>query len=851
MGLLLVEAAPIDVKEAWNRAILHAGGCSLCPLRIQPGRMEPTGSKKPLVYMLGEAPGKEEVKQGRQFVGSSGQVLRRYVPKDWLPDLRWNNSVRSHPPKNRDPTDRELECCRPSIIADIERTKPETIFGFGNVPLKWVSGFSGISLWRGRRMPVYVGSHKCWYYAFMHPAFFLRQRGERGESEDIRAFEFDMRRAFAEVDAGLPMPDPHTPEMAREGVEIVRDYNEHGLAQIEAFLAGAAREPDNGLDYETNRLRPYEDGAKILSAAVSIGSKTLAWGIDHPGADWVPRHRQRLDEIWGRYLRQAKARKAVHNLSFEQEWSGVTYGLDVIRAGLWEDTSVQAAVLDERKGNHKPGCFSLEFLVQQYFGFNIKKISGVNRNELERTPLPRVLTYNAVDAKYHLLLLWEQRLRLTAEKLQEVYDLTLRRVPTLVHAQIRGIPVNQATVRDLRKKYQGRVDDLLSEIFAQPVIQRFEKEQKKDFEPFSAPDVIFVFHKLLGRKECEVLDKYKKETKLSAGEEVLEKIDHPLSKLIIKLRKANRNRSAYIDSISDDDEDTCLFPDGLLHPTYNTIFSETGRLSAENPNLMGFPKRDHESKEVRCSVIAGKDDELAMTFDYGQIEARVAAMFTHDKRFCKALWERYDIHGDWARRIAMEYPARIGGKKFLNDKQVMKDLRTDIKNQWTFPLIFGASLDSIAGYLKIPVEYLKPVHRQFWREFAEIKNWQDRTFAFYKKHGYVACLTKRRRRAPLSFNQLINSPIQGTACDIFTDAMCRLSELGDPRVQLAIPIHDDMVFLRVKAQELDEVAEKIIDTMINVPFDFVNVPIAVEMSFGKNWGDLQEFGTFSSDQWKR
>lgn len=247
-----------------------------------------------------------------------------------------------------------------------------------------------------------------------------------------------------------------------------------------------------------------------------------------------------------------------------------------------------------------------------------------------------------------------------------------------------------------------------------------------------------------------------------------------------------------------------------------------------------------------------------LSFDYGQIEARVIAMFTKDPVYVKALWDGFDVHGDWARRIAADYPERIGGRKMLSDKKAMKDFRGDIKNQWTFPLIFGAKRSSVAGYLNIPEDVIAPHFEDFWDEFRETKVWQEKMLKFYRKYGYVECLTGRRRHGPLSLNMVFNTPVQGTAADIVCDGWCRLSETKDPELQFEIQVHDDLISLRVPDGRLEAVAEKAINILLDVPFDFVNVPLTIEMSVGRNWmpfdktgniDGMEEFGTFSSDSW--
>jgi DNA polymerase I-like protein with 3'-5' exonuclease and polymerase domains len=85
--------------------------------------------------------------------------------------------------------------------------------------------------------------------------------------------------------------------------------------------------------------------------------------------------------------------------------------------------------------------------------------------------------------------------------------------------------------------------------------------------------------------------------------------------------------------------------------------------------------------------------------------------------------------------------------------------------------------------------------------------------------------------------------------EIVLDAVCRLSETGDPELQPELSIHDDITYLRVPEERVDTIAERVISMMLAVPFDWVNVPITAELSVGENWMELEEIGTFSSDTW--
>lgn len=843
---------PVNSKLP-SKELLHKLECKGCPLdRIRSNRsphMEPTGSKRPLVYFLGPMPSEADDENGEQFTGNPGRLLQHQIPREFKKDaIRYNHVVRCKT-KSGEPQFTEIECCRPSIVRDIEETKPDAIFGFGPGPLYWALHRSGINDWRGRRIPIVVGTHRCWFYPMLSPDYIHRLRnkhhGEKSKAEKAdweHVWEMDLKRAFKEVAAGLPPPAVHLPAQATDGVEWLTG-RPGDLDKLERFLRRAAEADAVGVDYETTALRPYRTEAEFVTCSVAIDGYALAWPFHHPQARWTPSELKKVYQIWGWFLRQPKVRKAVHNLPFEMEWSAVKMGEDVLRAGLWEDTMVQAAILDERVGNSKPGCLSLDFLVLQHFGLSLKELSPLNKANLKGEPLEDVLRYNGMDAKYHLALFRAQNARLEDEGLQSVYEQHLPRIPTVVLTQIKGLHVDFQMVQSLSDKYQGRLEQLEKEIWALPCCDDYYKKFGKEYSPTANDDHKRMLWDVLGFDNGwdEKRDKY------STDEDVLKTIDHPIAKLVLEHRHATKRLSTYVEPLKPHSK--LVYPGGLLHPIINTVFAETGRTTSEQPNEQNFPKRDSEARELRRQVSAPKGQIIAAC-DYGQIQVRNIAMESGDKVLIQYLWDRHDFHMDWTRKLAQAHPPRIGGEKYLEDKKALKTFRTDVKNQWTFPLFFGAKLSTACYYLDMPERAVKPLYDEFWDTFSGVRNWQQRLVDTYRRKGYVENLTGRRRRAPLSENQIINSPIQADEADIVLSAMARLSETGDTHLQAIMNIHDDLTF-QLPTDNLDGYVDTIIETMISPPFDFINVPIVVEVSIGGNWCDLEEVIVASSDTWKK
>src|SRR5216684_7939641 len=271
--------------------------------------MEPTGSNKPLVLMLAEAPGKVEDEKNEQMVGDSGKFLRPLIPNYFRDKVAWDNIIRCRPPKNRDPEKIEVECCRPRHISYIEQIKPKAIFGFGNVPLEWVINQTGISKWRGRRIPVKIGNHECWYYPMFHPSFLIRNGDNNTKSTNQDkinnkvAFEFDLKRAFGEVyKDNLPSPIIHTTKETKDDIVCITGKEPNALKTVLNFLKFASQKEYSGLDYETQNLRPYLEDSRILTIAVSTLEQTLAFGLNHPQVGWSKREKEVLNEAYVDYL---------------------------------------------------------------------------------------------------------------------------------------------------------------------------------------------------------------------------------------------------------------------------------------------------------------------------------------------------------------------------------------------------------------------------------------------------------------------------------------------------------------------------------------------------------------------
>ena len=347
-------------------------GCAVCPLNslekhLETPKMLAVGPDDAKVYVLGEAPGENEDKEGQAFVGKAGRLLRDHFPTvvDWE-DTRRHNTIRCRPPGNRDPALVEISSCRGYIEEDIQKVRPKVIIGTGAVPLHWMIGLKGISSWRGRQIPVKVGNHVCWFYPVMHPSYVARTGDSKSPHSQV--LRRDIQRAI-ELANSRHEPPYTPPDRIAGGVTTYDGSDMSQLVPLEQDLRRIARYKEVGYDYETWPLRPYHSKSQLISAAAGPANDVVAFPIEH--ADVCEGWTKRAKELLGWFILNS-GRKICHNLVFEMEWTAKKFHPYFLRRTQWGDTQAQAYALNESD----PKMKSLDNVVLSLFGFKLKAVSN-------------------------------------------------------------------------------------------------------------------------------------------------------------------------------------------------------------------------------------------------------------------------------------------------------------------------------------------------------------------------------------------------------------------------------------------------------------------------------------------
>jgi DNA polymerase-1 len=422
--------------------------------------------------------------------------------------------------------------------------------------------------------------------------------------------------------------------------------------------------------------------------------------------------------------------------------------------------------------------------------------------------------------------------RLEANGLLEIYrDIELPLIPIIKMAEEKGVVIDKDYLKTLSKEYHKELEILEKKIW---------KHAGKEFNinsPKQLGEILFDTLNL-SVKGLKKTEGGARSTRVSE----LEKLrgEHPIVEEIMAHREWQKLLSTYIDAIP-----PLVASDGRLHTHFLQAGTTTGRFSSINPNLQNIPIKSDAGRKIRRAFVADKGCVL-LALDYSQIELRVAAILSEDKDLIKIFKDGDDVHAAVA--------SRVFGVK---EKDVTKEMRRQAK-VINFGIIYGMGINALKENLGGTRVEAEEFYNQYFKKFPGVAEYLDGVKTEVSKLGYTSTLFGRRRyfpmiKSPIQYirasaeRMAVNAPIQGTAADIIKIAIKRADEaikenkLSD-KVSLLLQVHDELIY-EVKEGSEKEASKIIGDAMEGVLKDKTKnpheVPILVNVSVGKNWGEMK------------
>jgi DNA polymerase-1 len=316
----------------------------------------------------------------------------------------------------------------------------------------------------------------------------------------------------------------------------------------------------------------------------------------------------------------------------------------------------------------------------------------------------------------------------------------------------------------------------------------------------------------------------------AAGELAKLKKEHKIVEKIEEYRELFKLKTTYLDTLPE-----MVDKNKRIHTTFNQAVTATGRLSSSDPNLQNIPIKTDLGQLMRTAFVAEKGYKL-ISADYSQIDLRVVAHVSGDKKMIETFFRGEDVHRVTAAEI---------NKVALS--QVTEKMRSAAK-ALNFGVIYGMSVFGFSEAAGIERDEAKKFIDEYMNKFSGIAQYMRNTKEFAKKNGYVETELGRRRYIPeinspnfqvqnAGERMAINMPIQGMAADIVKLAMIKISReyKNNSDIRMLLQVHDEII-LEVKEEIAEEVAKKIKIIMENIYK--LKVPLIVNVNTGDNWGEI-------------
>lgn len=224
------------------------------------------------------------------------------------------------------------------------------------------------------------------------------------------------------------------------------------------------------------------------------------------------------------------------------------------------------------------------------------------------------------------------------------------------------------------------------------------------------------------------------------GEEILQKINNPVAKVILKYRTVDKLLGTYIDKLPE-----CVNPnDKRIHCSFNQYGANTGRFSSSEPNLQNIPSHN---KDIRKMFVASPGYVL-MSSDYSQQEPKVMTQMCGDEKMLRAYQEGKDLYAQIA-AIAFntEYQNCLEFYPDGTTNKEGKERRTSAKSI-LLGILYGRGIKSVAEQLHTTKEKAQLIQDKIFKGFPAIPKFERDSMNMALELGYVTTLWGRKRRLP-------------------------------------------------------------------------------------------------------
>lgn len=687
--------------------------------------------------------------------------------------------------------------------------------------------------------------------------------------------------------------------------EVVRT-----LPQLKGLYNKMMKVDEFAFDTETNTLRVYGDNKDFKLVGISI-----SWGAYNnyyiPTGHVFDNNQLPVKTVV-KYLKPVFERENIriigHNLKFDLNVLD-RVGIHITTNDLF-DTMITSWLCNENEPKGlKDNSQRILKIDQTHFGDVLSTVTkeqkasvGLKGNQKPTYDLVSVENgspYALADSYYTWCLYIHYLEELEKEEMEKIFYKTYPQfLRTLYNMERRGITVDVPKLKKMGIDMQKDLEELeyrmleiagvhLELSSSQQLVQLlFGYDQFKTVDPkilqasFKFP-VISTTPKGVPQVNNATLEKLVKTSyKVKRKQEGLE-----FCQLLLEHKKISKLKSAFVDGLLEQ-----IYDDGKVHPSFNVVGTDSGRISCASPNLMQMPNASEDDKyQIRDVFIGsmnektGKRDKI-ISVDYSNLEVRVMAHFSKDPSLLTAFAEGKDLHGNTAKMMFnLDCDPNEVKKLHPNLRQVGKVIAFLLQYGGSASTLYetltaeGEDLDSQAKEMKCKngLEVAQKYMDMYFKGFPGIASFMKHQKKFAHRNGFINTLVGRKRRLPdihsSNFGKVsycerlsVNACIQGSGADIMINAQNRIEgtnpcnvtkfyldeygvtekfiaseRLKELDCKMLVQIHDELLF-ECPEENCEEAIQIIRDCMI-YPFG-EKVKLNVDLEIGSGYSDSYQGG---------
>lgn len=632
-------------KEA-NPRPLKSGdvGCERCPLYKRSNTVccESDGPVKAPVFLVGEALGENEDREGVPFIGDAGMKLNYLLRRAGLKrkEVRIGNSARCRPPGNKTPNKSQLVACYPYLLHDILEGKPKVIVAMGAAATHALFGQAReLYSWRGfpeRRTFRYetkkgkVYEHTCWVIATYHPAGCLRD----WRYDDLAVFDLQLAKHYARGREILKWPGTKTKvyRTLKGVLGLIRK-----LKSLDKFAS----------DTENTGLSPHAPTRRLC-----IG---FCWKDDeahvipllgqHGRQIWTPAEKvQILDALTDLFdPEDEEDRPCIVGQNWKYDTNQLRAELGVMKFNVVCDTMLAHHVVDENKPH------SLTFLTQWYLRW--QKYDAALKQYLSQehgflnAPDQLLWDYLGHDCNG----CWQVHKKLLPlvdeEEVQLPFKLEHDLIEPLADAEYCGITFDMERCKQLSLRYRtlaAKSRKYLVDVAERLLGDDYDKVAKDGvFNPNSHQQLakLLVVANPKGMKRKTASGNISTD-KTALGALALKKnTAGRIARHVMELRKYEKRVSTYLDG-GDGGFARWVGTLDRIHVNHNIHKTRTGRLSVDDPPIQTVPR----GGSMRSMFIPDSPKHIMLAVDYKKMELVIMAYLANDKTMIRELRRGDDLH---------------------------------------------------------------------------------------------------------------------------------------------------------------------------------------------------------------